>query len=201
MAKQYIFTKDIAGSNNGYEVVNYNKNQVIEQKDLSEYLFNAWLKAGVIKDLEVGEDIENFLNDEDGNAPLPEVTEIVDEGEVKDGTEDAGEGKGEGEEGNTPEGEENSAEGQPYTAELTDEKIGELVYQAKEILEVPEGVTLADEDIAKLKEIGVELKIAGMQSSQKPQTILDKINAYIDEYENIGEGEGEGEGEEEIPEA
>ena len=146
MAKQYIFTKDIAGSNNGYEVVNYNKNQVIEQKDLSEYLFNAWLKAGVIKDLEVGEDIENFLNDEDGNAPLPEGTEIVDEGEVKDGTEDAEEGEGEGEEENTSEGEENSAEGQPDTAELTDEKIGELVYQAKEILEVPEGVTLADED-------------------------------------------------------
>ena len=152
MAKQYVFTKDIAGSNNGYEVVNYNKNQVVEQKDLSEYLFNAWLKAGVIKDLEVWED------------------------------------------------EENSAEGQPDTAELTDEKIGDLVYQAKEILEVPEGATLADEDIAKLKEIGVELKIAGMQSSQKPQTILDKINAYIDEYENVGEDEGEGEGEE-IPEA
>lgn len=197
MAKQYVFTKDIAGSNNGYEVVNYNKNQVVEQKDLSEYLFNTWLKAGVIKDLEVGEDVENFLNDEDGNAPLPEGTEIVDEGEVKDGTEDAGEGECEGEEGNIPEGEENSAEGQPDTAELTDEKIGDLVYQAKEILEVPEGATLADEDIAKLKEIGVELKIAGMQSSQKPQTILDKINAYIDEYENVGEGEGE----EEIPEA
>lgn len=197
MAKQYVFTKDIAGSNNGYEVVNYNKNQVVEQKDLSEYLFNTWLKTGVIKDLEVGEDVENFLNDEDGNAPLPEGTEIVDEGEVKDGTEDAGEGEGEGGEGNIPEGEENSAEGQPDTAELTDEKIGDLVYQAKEILEVPEGATLADEDIAKLKEIGVELKIAGMQSSQKPQTILDKINAYIDEYENVGEGEGE----EEIPEA
>ena len=60
MAKQYVFTKDIAGSNNGYEVVNYNKNQVIEQKDLSEYLFNAWLKAGVIKDLEVGEDVKTF---------------------------------------------------------------------------------------------------------------------------------------------
>ena len=197
MAKQYVFTKDIAGSNNGYEVVNYNKNQVVEQKDLSEYLFNAWLKSGVIKDLEVGEDVENFLNDEDGNAPLPEGTEIVDEGKVKDGTEDAGEGEGEGEEGNIPEGEENSAEGQPDTAELTDEKIGDLVYQAKEILEVPEGATLADEDIAKLKEIGVELKIAGMQSSQKPQTILDTLNAYIDEYENVGEGEGE----EEIPEA
>lgn len=199
MAKQYVFTKDIAGSNNGYEVENYNKNQVIEQNDLCEDLFNAWLKAGVIKDLEVGEDVENFLNDEDGNAPLPEGTEIVDEGEAKDGTEDAGAGEDEQAEGNTPEGEENSAEGQPDTAELTDEKIGDLVYQAKEILEVPEGATLADEDIAKLKEIGVELKIAGMQSSQKPQTILDKINAYIDEYENVGAGEGEGE--EEIPEA
>lgn len=201
MAKQYVFTQDIAGSNNGYEVENYNKNQVIEQGDLCEELFNAWLKAGVIKDLEVGEDVENFLNDEDGNAPLPEGTEIIDEDEAKDGTEDAGAGEGEQAEGNTPEGEENSAEGQPDTAELTDEKIGDLVYQAKEILEVPEGATLADEDIAKLKEIGVELKIAGMQSSQKPQTILDKINAYIDEYENVGEGEGEGEGEEEIPEA
>lgn len=199
MAKQYVFTKDIAGSNNGYEVENYNKNQVIEQGDLCEELFNAWLKAGVIKDLEVGEDVENFLNDEDGNAPLPEGTEIVDEGEAKDGAEDAGAGEDEQAEGNTPEGEENSAEGQPDTAELTDEKIGDLVYQAKEILEVPEGANLSDDDIIKLKEIGVELKIAGMQSSQKPQTILDKINAYIDEYENVGEGEGEGE--EEIPEA
>ena len=36
MAKQYIFTKDIAGSNNGYEVVNYNKNQKKKKKDLSE---------------------------------------------------------------------------------------------------------------------------------------------------------------------
>ncbi len=198
MAKQYVFTKDIVGSNNGYEVVNYNKNQVIEQKDLCEDLFNAWLKAGVIKDLEVGEEVENFLNDEEGNAPLPEGTEIIDEDKANELAGEAGEGGEEIPEGNTPEGEENSAEGQPDTAELTDEKIGDLVYQAKEILEVPEGATLADEDIAKLKEIGVELKIAGMQSSQKPQTILDKINAYIDEYENVGEA---GEGGEEIPEA
>lgn len=193
MAKQYVFTKDIAGSNNGYEVENYNKNQVIEQKDLCEDLFNAWLKAGVIKDLEVGEDVEAFLDGE--TDKLPEGTEEITEDEANDLAEKAGEGGEDIPEENTPEGEENSAEGQPDTAELTDEKIGDLVYQAKEILEVPEGATLADEDIAKLKEIGVELKIAGMQSSQKPQTILDKINAYIDEYENVGEGE------EEIPEA
>lgn len=197
MAKQYVFTKDIAGSNNGYEVENYNKNQVIEKSALCEDLFNAWSKAGVIKELEVGEDVEAFLDGE--TDKLPEGTEEITEDEANVLAEKAGEGGEDIPEENTSEGEENSAEGQPDTAELTDEKIGDLVYQAKEILEVPEGATLADEDIAKLKEIGVELKIAGMQSSQKPQTILDKINAYIDEYENVGEGEGEGE--EEIPEA
>jgi hypothetical protein len=50
-----------------------------------------------------------------------------------------------------------------------------------------------------LKEIGIELKIAGMVTSSKPQTILDKINDYIDKYENIETTEGEA-GEEEIPE-
>ena len=195
MAKQYVFTQTISGSNNGFDVENYNKGQIIEQKDLCEYLFNAWSKAGVIKELEVGEDVEAFLDGE--TDKLPEGTEEITEDEANDLAEKAGEGGEDIPEENTSEGEENSAEGQPDTAELTDEKIGELVYQAKEILEVPEGATLADEDIAKLKEIGVELKIAGMQSSQKPQTILDKINAYIDEYENVGAGEGG----EDIPEA
>lgn len=97
--------------------------------------------------------------------------------------------------------------------ELTEEQIGEYVYQAKEILEAPngeDGEVLSAEDIAKLKEIGIALKIAGMVTSKNPQTILDKINKYIDEYEEAGaeegeDGEGAGEndapeGEEEIPE-
>lgn len=97
--------------------------------------------------------------------------------------------------------------------ELTEEQIGEYVYQAKEILEAPngeDGEVLSAEDIAKLKEIGIALKIAGMVTSKNPQTILDKINKYIDEYEEAGAGEGEDgegagendapEGEEEIPE-
>jgi hypothetical protein len=97
--------------------------------------------------------------------------------------------------------------------ELTEKQIGEYVYQAKEILEAPngeDGEVLSAEDIAKLKEIGIALKIAGMVTSKNPQTILDKINKYIDEYEEAGAGEGEDgegagendapEGEEEIPE-
>ena len=124
---------------------------------------------------------------------MPEGTEEIttDEAEklqdTSDNAEDAGTNGTDDTDTNTPEETENSTEGASEGAELTDEQIGELVYQAKEILEVPEGANLSDEDIAKLKEIGIELKIEGMISSKKPQTILDKINKYIDEYENIGE--------------
>lgn len=185
MAKQYVFTQKISGSNDGYTVTDYKKGQVIEQKDICEYLFNSWLKAGVIKEIEVGEDIEAFLDGE--TDELPEGTEEISEDDANDLAEDAGAGESDGAETNTPEDKENSTEGASEGAELTDEQIGELVYQAKEILEVPEGANLSDEDIEKLKAIGIELKIEGMQTSKKPQTILDKINKYIDEYENIGE--------------
>ena len=192
MAKQYVFTQKISGSNDGYTVTDYKKGDVVEQKDLCEYLFNSWIKAGVIKELEVGEDIEAFLDGE--TDELPEGTEEISNDEAEklqdtssDNAEDAGAKENDGAETNTPEDKENSTEGASEGAELTDEQIGELVYQAKEILEVPEGANLSDEDVAKLKEIGIALKIEGMISSKKPQTILDKINKYIDEYENIGE--------------
>lgn len=185
MAKQYIFTKDIAGSNNGIDVIEYKKNQIIEVEQLSEVLFIAWYNAGVIQEFPVKKDVEDFL---DGKTDeLPEGTEEISEDEAKELAEDAGTDVEHNPEGNTSEDDKNSVEEQADNAELTDEKIGELVYQAKEILELPEGETLKDEDIAKLKEIGIELKIAGMFTSQKAQTILDKINAYIDEYDNVGE--------------
>lgn len=185
MAKQYVFTKDIAGSNNGIDVVEYKQNQIIEVEQLSEALFIAWYTAGVIKELPVGKDVEEFLDGETNE--LPEGATEVSEDEVKELAEDAGAEENDNAGTNTPEDDKNSTEEQADNAELTDEKKGELVYQAKEILELPEGAKLTDEDIAKLKEIGIELKIAGMFTSQKPQTILDKINAYIDEYDNVGE--------------
>ena len=185
MAKQYVFTQKISGSNDGYTVTDYKKGQVVEQKDICEYLLNSWLKAGIIKELEIGKDIEAFLDGE--TDEVPEGTEEISEDEAKDLVEDAGAGENDNAEGNTPEDTENSTEGASDSSELTDEKIGELVYQAKEILEVPEGANLSDEDIGKLKAIGIELKIEGMQTSKKPQTILDKINKFIDEYENVEE--------------
>ena len=185
MAKQYVFTQKISGSNDGYTVTDYNKGQVVEQKDICEYLLNSWLKAGIIKELEVGEDIEAFLDGE--TDEVPEGTEEISEDEANKLAEDAGAGENDNAEGNTPKDTENSTEGASDSSELTDEKIGELVYQAKEILEVPEGANLSEEDIEKLKAIGIELKIEGMQTSKKPQTILDKINKFIDEYENVEE--------------
>ena len=168
MAKRYLFKQDIAGSNNGYTITEYKKNDVVEQENICEYLTNAWLKAGIIE--EIGEDEAEKLK---------EIS--------SDNAGEAGADVNGDKETNTPEVKENSTEDVSDSAELTDEKIGDLVYQAKEILEVPEGANLSDEDVAKLKQIGIELKIEGMISSKKPQTILDKINKYIDEYENIGE--------------
>lgn len=197
----YEFTQDIAGSNNGKDVEEYKAGQRIVENDLNPELFYAWQEKGVIKLATGDEAVDNFLNGDTDD--IPEGTEEIDiddvegagevivagdggtfvvEGEAgadnTEGTEDT-----EGAEG--AEGEDTDKPSQPE--ELTDERIGDLVYQAKEILEVPEGEGLKDEDIARLKEIGIELKIAGMMSSQKPQTILDKINGYIDEYENVGE--------------
>ena len=185
MAKQYVFTKDIAGSNNGIDVVEYKKNQVVEQEQLSNALFLAWNNAGVIKELPVGEDVEQFLDGE--TDELPEGTEEITEEQANELAEQTETQENDNVGEDIPEEGKQSVEGQSDTAELTDEKRGELVYQAKEILEKPEGEKLTDEDIAELKNIGIELKIAGMFTSQKPQTILDKINAYIDEYDNVGE--------------
>ena len=192
MAKRYLFKQDIAGSNNGYTITEYKKNDVVEQENICEYLTNAWLKAGIIEEIELDKDTEAFL--EGKTDKLPEGAEEIGEDEAEKLKETSSDNAGEAgadvngdKEANTPEEKENSTDGVSVSADLTDEKIGELVYQAKEILEVPEGADLSEEDIAKLKEIGVELKIEGMISSKKPQTILDKINAYIDEYENVGE--------------
>ena len=165
MGKQYAFTQKISGSNDGYTISYYKKGDVVEQKDLCEYLFNSWIKSGVIKESEAEK-----LHDTSSGA-----------------AEDAGAKENDGAIQITSEDKENSTEGASEGSKLTDEKIGELVYQAKEILEVPEGANLSEEDIGKLKAIGIELKIEGMQTSKKPQTILDKINKYVDEYENIGE--------------
>lgn len=192
MAKSYLFKQDIAGSNNGYTITEYKKNDVVEQENICEYLTNAWLKAGIIEEIELDKDTEAFL--EGKTDKLPEGAEEIGEDEAEKLKETSSDNAGEAgadvngyKEANTPEEKENSTDGVSDSAELTDEKIGDLVYQAKEILEVPEGADLSEEELAKLKEIGVELKIGDMISSKKPQTILDKINAYIDEYENVGE--------------
>lgn len=204
----YEFTQDIAGSNNGKDVEEYKAGQRIVENDLNPELFYAWQEKGVIKLATGDEAVDNFLNGDTDD--IPEGTEEIDiddvegagevivagdggtfvvEGEAEGETEAEGEAGADNTEGTEDtegtEGEDTDKPSQPE--ELTDERIGDLVYQAKEILEVPEGEGLKDEDIARLKEIGIELKIAGMMSSQKPQTILDKINGYIDEYENVGE--------------
>lgn len=46
---QYIFKQNIAGSNDGIEVVEYAKGSIVEGSQLSEYLTEKWLKSGVIE--------------------------------------------------------------------------------------------------------------------------------------------------------
>ena len=85
---------------------------------------------------------------------MPEGTEEISNDEAEkwqdtssDNAEDAGANETDSADTNTPEETENSTEGASEGAELTDEQIGELVYQAKEILEVPEGANLSDDRV------------------------------------------------------
>lgn len=191
MTKRYLFKQSISGSNNGYTITDYNKNDIVEEENICEYLTKVWLKAGIIEEIGLGEDVDVFSGVETNE--LPEGAEEITEAEAENienssaNAEDAGTNENESGLANIPEDEKNCLNGTSVGAELTDERIGELIFEAKEILEIPEGANLSDEDIAKLKQIGIELKIEGMQSSKKPQTILDKINNYIDEYENVGD--------------
>lgn len=193
MTKRYLFKQSISGSNNGYTITDYNKNDIVEEENICEYLTKVWLKAGIIEEIGLEGDVGAFLDGE--TDELPEGTEEITEAEAENlenssaNAEDAGTNENEIGLANIPEDEKNCTGDTSVGAELTDERIGELIFEAKEILEISEipEANLSNEDIAKLKQIGIELKIEGMQSSKKPQTILDKINNYIDEYENVGD--------------
>ena len=96
MTKKYIFQENILGSINGFDVKEFKKNEIIEKQDLSEELFNAWLKREVIVDVDKknndvnnsvkdGENVENADGTEGNidNIPVPDNADTITNEEAK----------------------------------------------------------------------------------------------------------------------
>ena len=83
---QYIFKQNIAGSNDGIEVVEYAKGSIVEGSQLSEYLTEKWLKSGVIELLKPEQEEEKEGKSET-EEPEEELEEIPEEVETENETE------------------------------------------------------------------------------------------------------------------
>lgn len=77
--KKYIALKNLVGSNDGINIFEYKAGEEIEEKALSTYLKEAWLKNKSIEEqANTGDkEVDDFLNGETDN--LPEGTEEIEE--------------------------------------------------------------------------------------------------------------------------
>ena len=199
---KFKFNCDISGSNNGYDVKDYEKDQIIDEKDLSEFLLDAWQKSNVIEEVKdeeaegqeekeensenEGEETKKDDADEENDADTTSNTgdEDVDNflnGEtdkLPEGTQIISEEEAKKLQENQEEKEENSENG-----ENPDEKL--LIDEAKKILAVED--TSIDTD--RLKEIGIALHIQNMGKTVNAETIVNKIKKYIEDYEENAENE------------
>lgn len=80
--KKYIALENISGSNDGINVFEYKKGDVIEENKLSDYLKNAWLKNKKIEEqANTGDkEVDDFLNGK--TDKVPEGTEEIEEVEA-----------------------------------------------------------------------------------------------------------------------
>ena len=208
---KFKFNCNISGSINGYDVKDFEKGQIVDKKDLSEFLLSAWLKSNVIEEVkeeEKDEETEGQEENQEENAEKEENSES-DETE-KDGTENVADNTSNtgdedvdkflnGETDKLPEGtqiiseeeakkllensEGKSEENQEENAEK--EENGE---NADEKLLIDEAKKLlASEDTSidtdRLKEIGIALHIQNMSKTVNAETIVNKIKKYIEDYE------------------
>ena len=172
---QYIFKQNIAGSNDGIEVVEYAKGSIVEGSQLSEYLTEKWLKSGVIELLkpEQEEEKEGKSETEEPEEELEEIPEEVKtENETETETSETGDEEVDdflnGKTDEVPEG----------TEEISEENA--LILEAKELLK-PEQEEEINSD--RLKEIGVALNIPKMSNTVNPAKIIEKIRKFIEEYD------------------
>lgn len=213
MSKQFIFNQNIAGSNNGYDVKEYSKDQIVDEKDLCEELITAWIKSKVITEIDAeaisntgDEEVDAFLNGE--TDKLPEGTEEISEEEAKkleEKSEENAENKTETETivaGDAGVFDENGEAKEEENAEKDEDKdkdkdkdkepdVKDLVEEAKTLLASED--TSIDTD--RLKEIGIALHIQNMSKTVNGETIINKIKKFIEDYkeENAEKDENEAE--------
>ena len=166
---QYIFKQNIAGSNNGIDIVDYKEGQIIEEQDISKKLLDAWKEREVI-----------FPIEEDGEGGKVDVDNSENSGETEGETSNTGDQKTDdflnGKTDVVPEG----------TKELTEEEA--LVLEAKAIFQKVDEEHPLETD--RLKEIGIALGIANMNKTVNPEKIEEKMKKYLEE---LAEEENEAE--------
>lgn len=169
---EYKFTKDILGSNNGIAVQEYKEGQIIAKQDLADVLFTAWVENGTIvpadeQDIPEGEVEENEAEGE-------EEQEEEETQETSETQEESSEEQGEDiPEGEVVEGFDEEEEIPEEAEEISEEEA--LKLEAKKLLEADE----TSIDVERLKEIGIALKINGMATCSKAETIVKKVSDFL----------------------
>lgn len=176
MTKKYIFQENILGSINGIDVKEFKKNEIIEKQDLSEELFNAWLKREVIVDVDKkNNDVNNSVEKEEKDAEgTTETGETDVNNSVKDGENV--------ENGENADGTEENLDDIPVPDNadtITNEEAKKLLIE--EIKKVLEAEPI---DTDKLKDYGTQLEIKNMAKTVNPDTIIKKIKEYLAEIDN-----------------
>lgn len=169
---EYKFTKDILGSNNGIAVQEYKEGQIIAKQDLADVLFTAWAENGTIvpadeQDIPEGEVEENEAEGEEEQA---EETQEETSETQEESSEEQGEDIPEGE---VVEGFDEVEEIPEEAEEISEEEA--LKLEAKKLLEADE----TSIDVERLKEIGIALKINGMATCSKAETIVKKVSDFL----------------------
>lgn len=164
---KFVFNENISGSNNGFDIIDYKEGQVIEEKDISKKLLDAWTERGVISPEEEQEgeeeDVDNSgedVNNNTSNTGNEEVDNFLN-----------------GKTDKVPEG----------TEEVTEEEA--LILEAKAIFEKVDEEHPLDTD--RLKEIGIALNIPNMNKTVNPEKIEEKMKKYLEEKTEKEDGEGE----------
>lgn len=193
---KFVFNENISGSNNGFDIIDYKEGQVIEEKDISKKLLDAWTERGVISPEEEQEDNEEDVDNSDGDVDNSQ------DGEGENADEQGEEGQGDvdnsGEDVNNNTSNTGNEEVDNFlngktdkvpegTEEVTEEEA--LILEAKAIFEKVDEEHPLDTD--RLKEIGIALNIPNMNKTVNPEKIEEKMKKYLEEKTEKEDGEGE----------
>ena len=186
---KFVFNENISGSNNGFDIIDYKEGQVIDEKDISKTLLDAWTERGVISPEEEQEgEEEDVDNSQDGEGENADEQGEEGQGDVDNSGEDVNNNTSNtgneevdnflnGKTDKVPEG----------TEEVTEEEA--LILEAKAIFEKVDEEHPLDTD--RLKEIGIALNIPNMNKTVNPEKIEEKMKKYLEENTEKEDGEGE----------